>query len=66
MAKIGEITVPVNFAITENSKAVLKPLIAEIIREVLEEQKEEAMRAIRGAGYDPITQHYTVPFTEKD
>ncbi len=36
MAKIGEFIVPVNFAITENSKAVLRPLIAEVMREALE------------------------------
>lgn len=50
MASIGEIKVPLTYEITEKSRAVLKALIAETIREALEGSQtvfpsEEALRA---------------------
>ena len=50
MVKLGEVTVPVNFEITETSRQVLKGLIAETIGEALEGSNtvfpsEDALRA---------------------
>ena len=53
MAKLGEVTIPVNFEITETSKQVLKSLIAEVLKEALVGAGEEV-------GGDPIhaLKHY--------
>lgn len=37
MATLGEVTVPINFVVTETSKEVLRPLVAGLLADVLEE-----------------------------
>ena len=74
MASIGSLTVPVDFEITEVSKQVLKPLVAQCISEALEDSQtiiksEEDLRAfvqaeVRKALKD-IMHEYEAEITEK-
>ena len=52
MAKIGEITVPINYEITETSKVVLKWLILEILQS--DEFKKFIRAEVGGAFADTV------------
>ncbi len=65
MASFGEVTVPLNYQITETSKGILKALIAETISEALADSNtifpsEDALREFVRAEVRKALKHETM------